>query len=207
MNPGFPIHLLVCWPRIPLGCWCLMFEPCQRGLELAPSQLPVPCCGWGCGSMCFVHVTGHSACCRYWGFPPGLLCVLTHPHSHLYGARAGAGHTGIEKSVHTGLRWPHVWVCLSSSFMCQMQGQRACLYRAKALGKCWHSWGRIKSFLLQHCGKDGSCPVLLQAVRYFSALLEQKSFLQISTDIVLGDAALICRRGSCATTFPSIAVG
>lgn len=112
MNPGFPIRLLVCWPRIPVGCWCLMFKPCQRGLELAPSQVPVPCCGWGCGSMCFVRVTG-SACCGYWGFPPGLLCVPTHPHPHLYGARAGAGHIGIEMSVQTGLCWPHVWVCLS----------------------------------------------------------------------------------------------
>lgn len=57
-------------------------------------------------------------------------------------------------------------VCASSLCMCQMQGQKVCFYRAKALWKCWHSCGRIKYFLPQHCGKDSSCPALLQAARY-----------------------------------------
>lgn len=59
-------------------------------------------------------------------------------------------------------------VCASALCTCQMQGQRVCFHRAKALWKCWHSCRRIKYFLPQQCGKEGSCPALLQAARCVS---------------------------------------
>lgn len=126
----------------------LVFDVQTMSERTWAGTFPGSCAVLWMGMQLNVFCSCNSSVCLLWalGDPPGVLVTL-------------------------GLRWVctdpgYEPVCASSSCTCQMQGQEVCFYRAKALWKCWHSCGRMKYFLPQHCGKDGSCPAPLQAVRY-----------------------------------------
>lgn len=73
MNPAFLIHLPVWWPRIPLVCWCLMFKPHQRGLELTLSLCHAVARP---AAQCFAHETSQPVLGPL-GDTPGLIPVCT----------------------------------------------------------------------------------------------------------------------------------
>lgn len=102
--------------------------------------------------MFFGHVPALSVCCGHWG-------TLLGSSQYEQPERCWSHWDWGECALTPG-------VCASSLCTCQMQGQKGCFSRAKTLWKCWHSCWRMKYFLPQHCGKDGSCPPPLQTARY-----------------------------------------